>query len=163
MGAVEYRYASEAGRIAGELIPEHHRGLIGCRIEFVFRSKATKTKGRVVLGSARKLTGLNAWLAGQMSEDSIVPEQFFVIELAEDEWINLSERQRRALVDHELSHCDAYIDDDGELKLSTRGHDLEEFTSIVERHGLWKGDVRRFVAVGAPQLDHESRGGAVDG
>lgn len=131
--SVEYRPAHEATRLAGDLIAQFHEHLIGVRIEYVFRSKAKKGSGKVVLGSARKITGLSAWLASP-------------------EWSELNERQRAALVDHELSHCFAERDDDGSFKLSMVPHDLEEFGAIVRRHGLWKSDVRAFVKIGAEQL-----------
>lgn len=150
--SVEYRPAPAAQAIADRLIGEHHEHLLGVRIEYVFRNKATKKGGRVVLGKARKLSGLNAWLATDADERFVVPDSFFVIELAEDEWALLSDAQRVALVDHELSHCLAEVDDDGDFTLGTRGHDLEEFTDIVRRHGLWKQDVSDFVKVGADQL-----------
>lgn len=143
-----YRPASEPRSIAEELIPEHHPHLIPFlpEMRFVFRDKAQKSKGRVQLGSARKVTGLNAWLAEEepvevYDED---PIGFFVIEIAEDEWEHLSSRQRTALVDHELTHCWVDYGEDGSASLVVRGHDLEEFTSIVKRHGLWKEDLQWF-------------------
>ncbi len=151
----EYRPASAAAEIAADLIPRHHDDLIGVRIEYVFRSKAAKSKGRVVLGRARKVGGLNAFLAAEDEPDEVAvdPDAFFVLEFAEDEWASLSHRQRVALVDHELSHCVVEYGDDGERKLGLVGHDLEEFEAIVYRHGLWKPDVTRFVRAGATKLD----------
>jgi hypothetical protein len=65
------------------------------------------------------------------------PTTFFVIVISADTWKRLDERQRRALVDHELCHCVVSYDDDGMPVLSTRTHDIEEFGSIIDRHGLW--------------------------
>lgn len=142
-----YRPASEVARIATDLIAKHHEHLgdVEAEMQFVFRDKASKKGGRVVLGAARKVSGLNAWLATDQDEayDEDAPG-FFVIEIAEDEWQRLSDKQRVALVDHELSHCVIEWDDDGVPTLKIRSHDLEEFTTIVKRHGLWKEDLQWF-------------------
>lgn len=151
----DYSQADAVKAIAAELVPLHHRHLIGHRVEFVWRDTAAKKAGKVVLGRARKISGLNAFLAreDQTLEGEGVPD-FFVIEIAEDEWGDLREPQRVALVDHELSHCAVMPDEDGLLKLSMAPHDCEEFCSVVERHGLWRPDVTAFVhAARAVQLE----------
>lgn len=130
---VTYRRAEEVRDIAEALIPEYHPHLHGETILYVFRSKATERKFKPVLGTARRVSGLNAYLAFQeMGEDA---EPFYVIEIAEDIWGRLAEAQRVALVDHELSH----IGPDGMLT-----HDVEEFRAVVERHGLWMPDLHDF-------------------
>lgn len=150
---VEYRPAPAAEHIGARLIKAHHTHLSDVRIDYVFRSKASKDKGKVVLGKARKMGGLNAWLATDVDERAVEPDEFFVIELAEDEWAGLSDKQRVALVDHELSHCVVSFDNkDEEPKLGIAPHDLEEFVEVVRRHGLWKQDVADLVKVGAEQL-----------
>jgi predicted metallopeptidase len=149
---VEYRRAPAAEKIGARLIKAHHEHLAEARVEYVFRDTAATDKGRIVLGKARKLSGLNAWLATDHDERGSDPEDFFVIELAEDEWGSLSDAQRVALVDHELSHCWLEFDDDGEPKLSLRTHDVEEFVAVVQRHGLWRNDLVHLVKVGNEQL-----------
>lgn len=142
----DYRHAAAVKRIATGLIPAHHPHLEGIRIEYVFRDTAAKKAGKEVWGTARKVSGLNAYLAATGDEvpvDTDV-EDLFVIEIAEDIWAKLNDRQRRALVDHELCHCGITVDDAGEVSLTMIGHDLEEFASIVERHGLWRADVEVF-------------------
>ena len=57
----------------------------------------------------------------------------FIICLNWQVWNQLSDRQKRALLDHELEHCK--YDEAGKPVMVE--HDLEEFTAIVERHGLW--------------------------
>lgn len=149
-----YTDAAPVRLIASELVPTHHRDLIsfGARIEFVWRDKASKKGGKTVLGKARRVSGLNAYLAreDQGIEGEDVPD-FFVIEIAEDVWPALTPRQQTALVDHELSHC-AIDHETG--KLVMRPHDCEEFCAVVERHGLWRQDVQEFVnAAKGVQLD----------
>lgn len=144
--SVTYRPAPAVEHIAGTLIPTHHPDLDGVRIQYVFRSKASKKNDKIVLGKARKVSGLNAYLATPADEVGFDDEavEFFVIEIAEDCWRDLNHEQRIALVDHELCHLAIEFDDDEQVKLVMRSHDLEEFREIVERHGLWKPDLTEF-------------------
>lgn len=65
-----------------------------------------------------------------------------LIKVAWTIWVALDDKQKLALVDHELCHL--YEDlDSGELKY--RGHDMEEFAEIIQRHGLWNEGVERFM------------------
>lgn len=150
-----YRDAPEVRQIALELfasVPEYAE-LADVRMEFIFRDKAPMSQGRVVLGRARKITGLAAWLAqaGHLDEFED-PSTFFVIEISEDAWKGMDDPARRALVDHELCHCRLDYNDAGELQLKLRGHDFEEFAAIVRRHGLWSAPLRSIGSEVAEQL-----------
>lgn len=149
-----YRPAVTAKKIGDELIGKHHPDLVtaGVHIEYVFRSDTAKSKGKDVWGKARKVSGLNAYLAGDAAEGDEV-EDFFVIELSEPVWGDLNDAGRRALVDHELSHCRIVWDDEGEMDgIAIASHDVEEFAAVIERHGLWRPDVEHFVQRAAGQL-----------
>lgn len=153
--ATKYEPAYGPAKIAAGLITDHHRNLIDAPIVYVFISPAPKAHGRVILGRARKVSGLNAFLvalaAGEVNpleevgaeideEEDEVDHSFFVMEISWNEWRRASAEERAALVDHELCHF--AVDEEGAL--SIRGHDLEEFTAVVLRHGLWREDVQRF-------------------
>lgn len=153
-----YRPAPELAKRAKPIIAKHHQDLALHGVEplWVWRSKAAKSKGRLVLGKARKLTGLAASLlyaaeaaGGDAQGGDIDPDESverFVIEIAEDTWLDLSTKQKDALLDHELAHLWVDEDDDGNAVLSLRGHDVEEFASVIRRHGLWKPDLENFGA-----------------
>lgn len=153
-----YWRAPEVEEIVGKLVPEHHDHLArhDIKIRCVFRHPVAKSKGQIVLGKARKIGGLNAHLVGLSRRDDLgdEPADFFVIEIAHKAWEALSEPQRVALVDHELCHFDVEIpdDEDQDRKLIMRGHDLEEFHEVVERHGLWRPDLRKFARAASVQL-----------
>jgi predicted metallopeptidase len=140
---IAYAEAPEVEKIARDLIDTIHVHLVDVRIDYLFRDKAAVSGGKVRLGSARKVSGLTAFLGK-------AEEPFFVIEIAAEQWASLPEEARRALVDHELSHCgvDTYEDKEGTIKQDLRiiKHDLEEFNDIVRRHGLWRADVEAFAA-----------------
>lgn len=135
-----YKDAPAVREIATQLIHEHHPHLTNASIRYVFRSEAQSKGGKLVLGTARKITGLNAYLfALALGTD---PEDFFVIEIARDTWEVLNLKQQHALVDHELHHC--ALDDEGKLLIVP--HDIEEFCAIVRKHGLWEPTLELFAA-----------------
>ena len=59
-------------------------------------------------------------------------------------WVNLSPKQRIALLDHEFQHV-GIDEESGDVVMLN--HDLEEFGVIVVRHGLWMPDVAAFAGV----------------
>lgn len=116
--------------MAQELIEKYHPSLQFARIGFLFRDPAPKSNGRIVLGKASKVT------------PSIMPllqeELDFIIWFSLDVWQEqLDSRQRLALIDHELSHC--FMENNE--KPTLKGHDIEEFNAVIQRHGLWLPDL----------------------
>ena len=101
---------------------------------------------RLVLGKCKKGADLERQMHGFD----------FVILLNKDIWQKSLEKfgnkLKRALMDHELCHAQVCRDSDGEIKKDDQGricyrirkHDLEEFREIIERHGIWKGDIAAF-------------------
>lgn len=143
---VEYERAPEVAKIAKGVIKDHHRHLTEVRIEYVFRDKHQTSNGKEVWAKTRKVAGLHAYLSAESVQVDAEPgEPFFVIELAKDIWQILNKDQREALVDHELSKCSAEFNDDGDVALKVKSHDLEEFRGVVERRGLWRPDVTEFL------------------
>lgn len=100
--------------------------------------------GRLMLGRCVRATDLQRELV----------ELDFVILLNREVWedIDFTEKKKLALLDHELCHAARSVDSDGEPRIDTkgrpvwrtRGHDIEEFREIVDRHGCWKGDLEKF-------------------
>lgn len=152
---ITYWRAREVQEIAESLIAEFHPHIADLTVLYVFRSEHSEENCRVVLGKARRVGGLNAYLAfRQMVEDRELnsrvaalggddqPEPrepvsaFYVIEIAFDTWQALTGPQRIALVDHELSHI-------GPAGMQT--HDVEEFRGVIERHGLWRPALEEFI------------------
>lgn len=143
-----YKHAQEVEDIAIDLIQKYHGHLtdFDVHLEYVFVSKAPKRNGKEIWGQCRKVTGFNAHIAEQNGG-----EPFYVILISEPVWDILPQDKRTALVDHELCHAWAEAnqkEDDDEIdpvKLSLRPHDLEEFSAIVRRHGIWREDIDAFV------------------
>jgi hypothetical protein len=140
MPNVRYWHARDVEDVAEKLIADHHTDLRDVPIRYVFRDPATRHRGNLVLGKARKVGGLNAALVGLVGREESELAEFLVVEVAFPEWTALTADQRRALVDHELCHFEVVYPDDEEKERTVRlrGHDVEEFTEIVERHGAWR-------------------------
>lgn len=124
--AKEYSSAPEVARIAEKLIEILKPELEGFEIRYIFCSENPKKDGRECIGLARKVTGLNAYLAGH-------PEGFFLLETGKPAYDALSIDQRLAYVHHELCHFG--ISDEGNLSILP--HDIEEHTETARIFGSW--------------------------
>lgn len=135
--------------LAKRIIREHHPKLADARIAFIMRSEAPTSNGKTTYGKAKKVS---AELQVHINYD-------FIIWLAADEYRSLTQLQREALIDHELSHCHW----DG-LNASMRPHDVEEFSHIIERYGFWwpgSKDFEKAVQQTLPITATEPREGTV--
>lgn len=141
--------APEVKTIAEDLIPKYHPHLADSRIEYVFIDTIPNKGGKEVWGSMRKITNLPAYLgADESDKERGINTPFFVLSITEPVWKDLSDKERIALVDHELCHGGVEVTEEGDYKLGIIPHDLEEFSCIVERHGLWRKDVEQFFKAG---------------
>lgn len=121
--------------IARSVIDSYHPHLRNARIGFLFRSEAPISGGKVTLSKAKLVT----------AEMRVYADYDFLIWLAKNYYMSMTEEQRTALIDHELCHC-RY--DEDEEKASLRGHDVEEFNEILQRYGFWwRGSERTAEAV----------------
>jgi len=126
--AAEYSEAPPVEEIARELIARYHTHLLEARIAYLWRDGPWTRSGKTVFGGARRVSGIHQALC----------EKDFVIAINQEAWVELTPAQRRALVDHELSHCERGDDDkDGNPTWQIAQHDFEEFTGVLRRHGPW--------------------------
>ncbi len=158
-GPSTYWLAPEVKETAERLISKYHEmlGNSGGRVEYLFRSNVPKSKGKLIFGITKKITGEHATLANS-------EEPFFCIIIAHPAWEVLPQKHREALVDHELCHCGIEVNEKGDTKLVLRHHDIEEFGEIVHRWGAWSPDVQDFLQAAlrtkkksTPLLDGKSR------
>lgn len=130
-----------------KLVEQHHEELTNARIALAWNTAwKADVDGRLKLGKCKKASDLDRELAAFD----------FVVMLQMEWWQNASvtDDQRRALLDHELCHATVRLDREGEpmrdergrVVYRTRKHDIEEFSEIVERHGLYKRDLERFAS-----------------
>jgi hypothetical protein len=130
------------------IVATHHEDELGrthARIALAWALNwKTDVDGRLVLGRCKKASDLDRELA---------PFDFVIL-LNRWFWqdVRVTDDQRRALLDHELMHAAVAYDERGGVKRDERGrvvfrtrkHDLEEFSDIVSRHGVWKRDIEAF-------------------
>jgi hypothetical protein len=143
--------SSDVGKPMYELlysiIDEHHEELSRTNVKIALAwASAWKpdADGRLMLGKCKKASDLDRELA---------PFDFVIL-LNKWFWTDarVTKEQRAALLDHELMHAAVAYDENGDIKVDERGrtvyrirkHDLEEFSDIVSRHGLWKNDIEGF-------------------
>jgi hypothetical protein len=130
-----------------ELVRLHHEDLRDARIALAWcTSWKPDVDGRVTLGKCAKASDL----------DREVAPYDFVILLSQKFYQDpfTTDLQRRALVDHELTHGALAHDKNGEPLVDARGrrvyrmrrHDLEEFSDIAARYGCYKRDIEHFAA-----------------
>lgn len=155
--AGEYMDAPEVAEIARDLIAKvaSHNDLVDARIAYVFIRKAPTSRGHQIWGRARRITGLQAFLSNPEQPRTSFAEgaEYFVIEISHDIWQGLDDGGKRALVDHELSHCAMVWDEDDQTwVLAMRHHDVEEFIGVLQRNGLWRPVLQDMASHAAEQL-----------
>lgn len=123
-----FKVSDDVLRIAKDVIYDHHEKLIEAKIGFLFRGEPGSSQGKTVVARAMKVDKKYTALVNKDLD--------FLIWIAKPSWDNFTTDQRRALIDHELCHL-CY--DDGDCSIV--GHDIEEFSAIIERHGFWHMDL----------------------
>ena len=140
---VQFDSATAVEKIAKKLIPKYHSQLINCKIAYLFKNKAIKSKGKNVIATAKTIGKDMQALSGY----------HFLITTAYPTWKELSDAQKLAVVDHELEHCFVEEQDSGEVTYKILPHDVEEFGIIIKRHGLYTTDLARIGRVVVDALD----------
>lgn len=168
--ADEYSVAHDAcqlGMLLINKVPEHEH-LQSAVVAFIFRDDELRSRGRVVaaeailveriLQSERRYSRLVKWAIGRILGTETMPD--FIVLIDRNIWGGLDLDERLALIDHELMHCAFQTEDDGVTQKFTRdgspkwrirGHDVEEFTSVIGRNGLWNDELREMARV---MIDH---------
>ena len=135
----------EPYKLMAEVRKDYHPDIKEARIALAWRKEWKADKdGRLKLGMCVKASELQKEL---VEWDFVILINFEVWQ--SKEW---TKEKKMALLDHELTHADESLDKNGEPKVDAKGrrtwrirsHDVEEFSAIIERHGIWKRDLERF-------------------
>lgn len=136
--------------LANELVREYHPELLPANILFLFRSEPSQSGGRLILGKASKVSS-------QMKV--LLDDADFLIWLSKPDWEAKSDDLRRPLLDHLLEHCTI---DEVSGNCIIRNPEINEFRSIINRHGLWSfelvriGEVFKNLQAKLPMIDESN-------
>jgi Putative phage metallopeptidase len=147
MALVGFEESVEVRQVAEKIIDEHHPHLKDAKHVIGFYERDGKSDWA---GKAKKCTAF---------ERHVTDYMLFVF-INKDAWSYLLPEQKEALVDHELCHFSRsyYKEHDKEKdewitkyedatdpdSWSIREHDVEEFSDIIKRHGLWETGIENF-------------------
>lgn len=137
----DYELAQEIKVIAGRLIRDHHKRLKDMRVEYLFLVEKPKKqqKAREKPGDVKVITGLNAYLAGDVEDP--YPEPFFVLLMRRHVWQRVEdERHREALVDWYLCRMGFDPKTGRPKKVSA---DFAGYHENLERYGPWHAEMRQ--------------------
>lgn len=135
----------EVYRMMRDLIAKHHHHLVYAKIVLAWQYAQKPDKdGIIKLGQCRKASDL----------DRQLHDWDFIILLNFEVWndADFGRANRLALLDHELTHAQAELDARGEQKYDEnnrpcwriRKHDIEEFSEVVDRHGIYNHSLEEF-------------------
>lgn len=150
--------ARSAEAIAARYIKPYHPHLIEAKILYLFTSKAMNSRGKTIAAKAYKFGDRERFLSSFIdnSEESagVDAGYDFLMLISRPVWDAVSEPIHRYIVDHELSHFGRkYNEQTEEWSWTLRAHDVEDFASVIARHGLVTPDLNEMYAAmrGAPQ------------
>jgi hypothetical protein len=118
--------------VMAELINEYHSDLRNCKIKCLFYDKPRKRSGKVILATAEAVSPKFNYLTGID----------FIISVYVEAWGIMVDQEKKALLDHELTHCFIGENKDGEPVYTILPHDVEDFRVIIERYGAdWADNI----------------------
>ena len=142
----------------GALFNEEHWHLGDARIGFLWTNVENhRSQDQRILGTAELVGRLgNKWQTARDHYQLLkwfgeVPD--FIITLDAPMWAIMDDASACALIEHELYHCSIKFDKDGnpketpdgDLIFGIRGHDIEQFVSVVERYGAKASHVEKMI------------------
>ena len=135
----EWSRADEAiERMAEGLIANYHPELTAARIMYTFISEAPAKGGQKLYGKVSKTSGFLEWIL----------EQDFIVMISGDLWGESAAHERTAILDHLLERCTGEENEkDGSMVWKIREPDVQEFSSILDRHGAWNTTLAGFISV----------------
>ena len=127
------------------IVVEHHPDLAEAKIAVAWHlSRKPDQDGRMSLGTTK--------LVGNLERELM--EHDFVIVLVKEFWDdpNVTDDQRQALLDHQLSRAARVLGKDGEPVEDERERkryrlvkpDLQEFSAVVKRRGMYRKEIEKF-------------------
>ena len=132
--AKEYKRQTDIASQTTSVIGKWHLHLKAYRLVAVGVTGGMKSKDKTVFAKVKVASAMEECL-GRCD---------IILQVNMEIWVNLNGRERRALLDHEMCHVREIADKDGGKRLTVVHHDIGEFAAIINRHGLWDSDLKRF-------------------
>jgi hypothetical protein len=126
-----------AQHIARELIAEQYPELASARVLWLVTSAKAKCKPKV-------LSPFERYLSSGEAQDPAAGYDLVCVVNETDWGMVCNTGRERALVDHLCAHVERVTDDEGTETWKVKGHDVEDFHQVVERHGAWHPRLRDF-------------------
>lgn len=139
-------------------LPEHANLLENeVHIGYVFRGTPKEKGGKTELGSVHVVRSMFQGgfkdMALQMLETFLGHLPEFLVVLDAQWWTQASDRQREALIFHELCHIKQKLDQYGAPRFDRDGnpvfgiveHDITAFNDEVARYGAWTPSIQQFL------------------
>jgi predicted metallopeptidase len=130
---IQYDPAEAVADISRGLIRKFHTDLINTKIAYLYKNKEIKSQGKMVIAFVTKCSGIV----------KVLSEYDAIMIVSYPTFQQLNEDQKIAIIDHALTHLFVDEDSTGAPKLRILAHDVEEFSAIIERHGLYQQDLVR--------------------
>lgn len=142
------RSAISAQELATDLIDDHHEHLQRARILWLFTNSKRTRGNRVVLGTSNRTNALQRYLSS--GNVSVEKGSDFIVLIDSTRWETSLKTQREAMVDHLLCRMqlrEVVNKRSGKIThtWTTVAPDIEEFTDVILRHGVWLPEQQRFV------------------
>jgi len=115
-----------------DLIANHHPdlALYVDEIAVIFKDKASMVGDVVMLGKTAKAPSILDVLGDGKYK--------FVLTIPADEWKDLTQKEKLALLDHLLCGCRVKEEDSGNVKTWVQPPDVSFYKGELERHGVWR-------------------------
>lgn len=127
----EFEVSDELKQLADKVISEQNLDISPAKVEFllVYPNIAKTVAGRCIKTS---------------KELKFFSGNDYLIEISGELWDALDDTVRYILIQHELMHILPIMNDKtGEWKFELRRHDIEDFSSIIKKHGIdWISKVK---------------------
>ena len=137
----ETKYSEEWAEIGQQVINEFADGKfksiieLGLSIGYVVSEDAPERNGRATLADCIPI---------KKDHQRQFNHHDYLIKIYSPNVAYMNEAQKRILMEHELMHIKASENEDGELKIGIRHHDVEDFKEIVKKYGMdWAKDVHQ--------------------
>lgn len=135
----KFSEAPEVQRVAIQLINEENTKfghLADARTAYLFRHGGWESKGRTVLGKAYVMS----------ERQRFISKVDLQVVVNKEAWDRADDKQREALVAHELCHFEQMDPDSyGRPRWRAADHDVEEFSYIIRKYGLIFEDLHQFM------------------